>query len=145
MSVANPCGEQHASTASSSSSARSRPDHDGKVHGEEKAATVAGLEDVPSQSCRCIASMDLFVVPTISFLLWTCDFAAFASRACVAGRDLTSGRGMDCPAASTTFRCFRRTAPSASAAEGCRAGIDDKLDLYLLDRAQLYRGQTRVT
>src|SRR6516165_998611 len=116
-----------------------------KYMAKRKAATVAGLEDVPSQSCRCIASMDLFVVPTISFLLWTCDFAAFASRACVAGRDLTSGRGMDCPAASTTFRCFRRTAPSASAAEGCRAGIDDKLDLYLLDRAQLYRGQTRVT
>src|SRR3974390_2255221 len=32
---------------------RRRPDDRGKIHGEEKAATVTGLEDVSSQSYRC--------------------------------------------------------------------------------------------
>jgi hypothetical protein len=31
---------------------RCRPDHGCKIHGPEKAATVARLEDLPSQSCR---------------------------------------------------------------------------------------------
>ena len=31
---------------------RCRTDHGRKVHGEEKAAAVSGLEDLPSQSCR---------------------------------------------------------------------------------------------
>jgi hypothetical protein len=31
---------------------RCRPDHGCKIHGEEKAAPVARMEDVPSQSCR---------------------------------------------------------------------------------------------
>jgi hypothetical protein len=53
-------------------------------------------------------------VPTISFLVWTCDFAAFASRASVAGRDLTSGRGMDCPAADRSLRLVQSAAISRS-------------------------------
>src|SRR5262245_10212241 len=32
---------------------RCRPDDRGKIHGEEQAATVTGLEDVSSQSYRC--------------------------------------------------------------------------------------------
>ena len=31
---------------------RCRTDHGCEIHGEEKATTVAGLEDLPSQSCR---------------------------------------------------------------------------------------------
>jgi hypothetical protein len=31
---------------------RRRPDHGCKIHGQEKTATVARLEDLPSQSCR---------------------------------------------------------------------------------------------
>jgi transposase InsO family protein len=48
---------------------RRRTDHGRKVHGEEENAAVAGLEDLPSQSADGIASMDLFLVPTISFRL----------------------------------------------------------------------------
>src|SRR5436190_2315659 len=56
---------------------RCRADHRGKIHGEEKAAAVAGLEDLPAQSCRghCV---DGFVrspddlVPTV---VWISDLA----------------------------------------------------------------------
>jgi hypothetical protein len=46
-----------------------------------------------------IASMDLFVVPTISFsaVVWISDPAAFPPRASVAGCDRTPERPLDCP------------------------------------------------
>src|SRR5262249_50721331 len=51
MSVANPLwGADTRRTAQARH--RRRTDHGRKVHGEEKDAAVAGLEDLPSQSCR---------------------------------------------------------------------------------------------
>ena len=48
---------------------RCRTDHGRKVHGEEEDAAVAGLEDFLLNHADGIASMDLFLVPTISFRL----------------------------------------------------------------------------
>jgi hypothetical protein len=48
-----------------------------EIHGAYAGSAVADLEDLPSQSCGGIASIDLFVVPTVAFeqligflLLW---------------------------------------------------------------------------
>jgi hypothetical protein len=48
---------------------RCRADHGRKVHGEETPTAVAGLEDLPSQSCRRHRIDGSFLVPTISFRL----------------------------------------------------------------------------
>jgi len=60
-----------------------------KLHGEEKAATVAGLEDLLRNHADGIASMDLFVVPTaiVSAVVWISWLAAFPPQASVVGRD----------------------------------------------------------
>src|SRR5262249_50916424 len=53
-----------------------------------------------------IASMDLFVVPTISFrlLYGFLILQQFSARASVAGRDRTSERPLDCPSADRSVR-----------------------------------------
>jgi hypothetical protein len=53
MSVANPLwGAPRIHGEAAQARHRCRADHGRKVHGEEKAAAVSGLEDLPSQSCR---------------------------------------------------------------------------------------------
>jgi hypothetical protein len=54
-------------SCSSSGSMSARPP--GKVHGEGEAATERGPEDRSPHSADGIASMDLFVEPTVSFQL----------------------------------------------------------------------------
>jgi hypothetical protein len=46
-----------------------RPINRGEVHGQKAGASFPELEDIPAQSRRWIASIDLFVVRTISFKL----------------------------------------------------------------------------
>jgi hypothetical protein len=73
---------------------RYRPDHGCKIHGPEKAATVARLEDLPSQSCpryrvdRPVCRPHDFV----SAVVCASGPAAFAPRAFVVGRDGTRAR-----------------------------------------------------
>jgi hypothetical protein len=56
--------------ANSSSLASMSGNNNRKVHGEEETTAVSGVEDVPLRNhADGIASMDLFVVPTISFRL----------------------------------------------------------------------------
>ena len=56
---------------------RYRPDHGCKIHGPEKAATVARLEDLPSQSCpryrvdRPVCRPHDFVSPVVCSF-WSC-------------------------------------------------------------------------
>src|SRR5258708_3354077 len=78
---------------------RCRTDHRGKIHGEEKAATVAGLEDLSAQSCRrhCVDGFVRGPHDLVSAAVWISDLAAFPARASVAGRDRTSKRPLDCP------------------------------------------------
>src|SRR5215207_4054313 len=53
MSIANPLwGAPRIHRRTAQAWHRCRPDHRGKIHGEEKAATVPRLEDLSSQSCR---------------------------------------------------------------------------------------------
>src|SRR5436305_1586243 len=78
----------------------------GKIHGEEKAATAAGLEDLSAQSCRR-HRVDGFVRSPddlVSAVEWIFDLAAFPPRASVAGRDRTSERPLDCPSADPSVR-----------------------------------------
>ena len=46
---------------------RCRPVHSFDLHGAPATSAIADVEDFPSQSCGGIASIDLFVVPTIAF------------------------------------------------------------------------------
>ena len=46
---------------------RGRPVHGFRLHGTAAGSAIADLEDLPSQSYEGIASIDLFVVPTIAF------------------------------------------------------------------------------
>src|SRR6266446_1943197 len=68
-----------------------RADHRGKIHGEEKAATVAGLEDLSTQSCRrhCVDGFVRSLDDLVSAVVWISDPAAFPPRAWVAGCDRT--------------------------------------------------------
>jgi hypothetical protein len=49
-----------------------RADHRGKIHGEEKAATVAGLEDLSAQSCRrhCVDGFVRSPDDLVSAVVW---------------------------------------------------------------------------
>jgi hypothetical protein len=60
-----------------------------KIHGEEKAATVAGLEDLSAQSCRryCVDGFVRCPDDLVSAVVWISDIAAFPPPASVAGRD----------------------------------------------------------
>jgi hypothetical protein len=48
---------------------RGRRINRGEVHDQEAGASLPGLEDIPANHAAGIASIDLFVVPTISFKL----------------------------------------------------------------------------
>ena len=65
---------------------RCRADHSRKVHGEEKAATVARLEDLSSQSCRRHRIDGSVRGPDdlVSAVVWLPDPAAWPSRDSVA-------------------------------------------------------------
>ena len=78
---------------------RCRADHRGKIHGQEKAAAIAGLEDLSAQSCRrhCVDGFVRSPDDLVSAVVWTSDPAAFPPRACVAGCDRTPERPLDCP------------------------------------------------
>src|SRR6266404_5693448 len=54
---------------------RCRADHRGKIHGEEKAATVAGLEDLSAQSCRrhCVDGFVRSADDLVSAVVWISD------------------------------------------------------------------------
>src|SRR5260221_7486205 len=75
-------------------------DHRGEIHGEEKAATVAGLEDLSAQSCRrhCVDGFVRSADDLVSAVVWISDPAALPPRACVAGCDCTPERPLDCQA-----------------------------------------------
>src|SRR5258708_6898971 len=85
---------------------RCRADHRGKIHGEEKTATVAGLEDLSAQSCRR-HRVDGFVRSPddlVSAVVWISDLAAFPPSASVAGWDRTPDRPLDCPSTDRSLR-----------------------------------------
>jgi hypothetical protein len=85
---------------------RCRADHRGKIHGEEKAATVAGLEDLSAQSCQrhCVDGFVRSPDDLVSTVVWISDLAAFPPRASVAGRDSTPERLLDCPSTDRSLR-----------------------------------------
>jgi len=70
MSVANPfVGSPADPWRTAQARHRYRADHGRKIHGEVEAATIARLETFLRSHADGIASMDLFVVPTVSFRL----------------------------------------------------------------------------
>src|SRR5262249_6038337 len=73
---------------------RCRADYRGKIHDEEEAATVAGLEDLSAQSRRrrCVDGLVRSPDDLVSAVVWIFDLAAFATRASVAGHNRTSER-----------------------------------------------------
>src|SRR5207247_1666452 len=85
---------------------RRRTDHGRKVYGEEEATAVAGLEDLPSQSCRrhridgSVPGPDDFV----SAIVRISDPAPQSSQAYVAGCNRASERRMDYPATDRGMR-----------------------------------------
>src|SRR6516164_2832344 len=83
-----------------------RADHRGKIHGEEKAATVAGLEDLSAQSCRrhCVDGFVRSPDDLVSAVVWISDLAAFPPPASVAERDRAAERPLDCPSADRSVR-----------------------------------------
>jgi hypothetical protein len=100
MSIANPAmGSPADPRRIAQARHRSRPDHGGKIHGEETTAAVARLEGLSSQSCRChcvdghVRGAD----DLVSAVVWTSHLAACAPRASMAGRDPASECRMDCP------------------------------------------------
>jgi hypothetical protein len=76
---------------------RCRADHRGKIHGEEKVAAVAGLEDFRSQprQCRRIHGHVRRADALVSTAVRTSDPEAFPSGASVAWRDGPSERLVD--------------------------------------------------
>jgi len=71
-----------------------------KIHGPEKAATVAGWKTFLRNHADGIASIDMFVVKTLSSRPGCCmnaGPAAFAAEVLVVGRNGTSKCRMDCP------------------------------------------------
>src|SRR5262249_34038531 len=85
---------------------RCRADHRGKIHGEEKAATVAGLENLSAQSCRrhCVDGFVRSPYDLVSAVVWISDLAAFPPQASVVGRDRTPERPLDCPSTDRSLR-----------------------------------------
>src|SRR2546423_9110573 len=85
---------------------RCRADHRGKIHGKEKAATVAGLEDLSAQSCRrhCVDGFVRSPDDLVSAVIWISDLAAFPPPASVAGCDRTSERPLDFPSTDRSLR-----------------------------------------
>src|SRR5262249_8266541 len=85
---------------------RCRADHRGKIHGEEKATTVAGLEDLSAQSRRrrCVDGFVRSPDDLVSAVVWISDLTAFPARASVAERDRASERPLDCPSADRSVR-----------------------------------------
>jgi hypothetical protein len=85
---------------------RCRADHRGKIHGQETAATVAGLEDLSAQPHRrdrvdgFVRSPDALV----SAVVWISDLAAFPPRASVARCDRTPECPLDCPSTDRSLR-----------------------------------------
>jgi len=64
------------------------------AHGDEKAATVAGLEELSAQSCRrhCVDGFVRSPDDLVSAVVWISDLAAFPPRGSVAGSDRTPAR-----------------------------------------------------
>ena len=95
MSIANPLwGAPPWRTAQTRD--QCRPDHSRKIHGREKAATVARLEDLSSQSCRWYR-VDRYVCRSYDFVstaLRIIGRTAFTARAAMAGCDRTSDSGL---------------------------------------------------
>ena len=85
---------------------RCRTDYGGKVHGEEKAATVAGLEDLSAQSCRrhCVDGFVRSPDDLVSAVVWISDLAAFPPPASVVGCDRAPERPLDCPSTDRSLR-----------------------------------------
>jgi hypothetical protein len=85
---------------------RCRADHRGKIHGKEKAATVAGLEHLSAQSCRrhCVDGFVRSADDLVSAVVRISDLAAFPPRACMAGCDRTPERPLDCPSTDRSLR-----------------------------------------
>jgi hypothetical protein len=61
---------------------RCRADHGGKIHGEEKTATVAGLEDLSAQSCRrhCVDGFVRRPDDLVSAVVWISDLLQHSRR-----------------------------------------------------------------
>src|SRR5437588_346367 len=85
---------------------RCRADHRGKIYGKERAATVAGLEDLSAQSCRrhCVDGFVRSPDDLVSAVVWISDPATFPPRACVARCDRTPERPLDCPSTDRGLR-----------------------------------------
>src|SRR3984893_11439703 len=85
---------------------RCRADHRGKIHGQEKAAAIAGLENLSAQSCRrhCVDGFVRSPDDLVSAAVWTSDPAAFPPRACVAGCDRTPERPLHSPPTTRSLR-----------------------------------------
>jgi hypothetical protein len=82
------------------------PDHGCKIHGQEKAATIARLEDLPSQSCRRYR-IDRHVRRPNDFfsaVIWSSGLGTFTAGAFVVGCDRASDRGMYCPSIDRSLR-----------------------------------------
>src|SRR5207244_8588646 len=85
---------------------RCRADHRSKIHGAEKAATVAGLEDLSAQSCRrhCVDGFVRSPDDLVSAVVWISDPAAFPPQASVAGCDRTPECRLDRPSTDRGVR-----------------------------------------
>src|SRR5258708_10217958 len=85
---------------------RCRADHRGEIHGQGKASTVAGLEDVSRQSCRRHRLDGLVCSPDdiVSTVVWISDLAAFPPQACVAGFDRAPELPFDCASTDRSLR-----------------------------------------
>jgi hypothetical protein len=96
-------------------------DHGGKIHGAAEAATVARLEDLSLQSCRCHRVDGPVRRPDdlVSAIIWTSDPAAFAPGASVARRNRTSECRMACPSTDRSLWLERSAAISRSRSRRC--------------------------
>jgi len=137
-------------SCSSSASMSARPRS--KIHGEEKTAAIARLEDLSSQSCwwYCMHGHVRGADGLISAAVCAFDPAACSARASVARRDNASERSMDCTATDTSLRlegnsarscsrpgfCLRRGLHSAR----CGDGHSRSADLGALAVAERMRG-----
>src|SRR6516225_2224198 len=85
---------------------RCRADHRGQIHGEEKGATIAGVEDLSAQSCRrhCVDGFVRSPDDLVPAVIWISDLAAFPPPASVAGCDCTAERLLECPSTDRSLR-----------------------------------------